>query len=433
MHYLVISFSHKNTDIKTREKLAFNSDEKLENFLELLTSYKNINEAIVLSTCNRVEIILNAKEVIETSDFVLGEVAKFSKLEINELTGRADIFEDNGAIHHLFMVASSLDSLVIGETQIAGQLKDAFNFSYVRGKCSQKLSRVMHYAFKCAAKVRNSTDISKNPVSVASSAVSKAKDILGGELGGYTALVIGAGEMSLLTIKHLINSGCNVILINRDLEKAKELADEFGESVRSEPFSKLPDFINRYRILFSATGAPHSIITKDMVEDRNFKRYWFDIAMPMDIDDIDREDIYIYRVDDLKDIVSKNLALREEQAKIAYSIIGEFTKDFFKWLQSLAIEPIIKEIRCEAKNIIEDIVKRDINKGHLPEDYEKNIKKTLENAFNKFLHSPTKKLKNISDEPISDSIVEAMKFVFDIDVEYKMLDNYKCEHNIERN
>ncbi len=428
MHYLLISFSHKNTDIKTREKLAFNSNEKLENFLNKLINYKSINEAIVLSTCNRVEIILSTKEVFNTTEFVITELSYYSKISKDELEGRADIFEDTGAIHHLFSVSSSLDSLVVGETQISGQLKDAFNFSYERKYCSQKLSRAMHYAFKCAASVRNSTDISKNPVSVASSAVAKAKDVLGGELGGYTGLVVGAGEMSQLTAKHLINSGCNVIFINRDLKKAQEIANELGSLVSVEPISKLKELINRYRLLFSATGAPHTVIYQDMVEEKSFKRHWFDIAVPMDIDDINGFDIDIYKVDDLQDIVNKNLALREEQARLAYSIVGRFSAEFFKWLQTLAVDPIIKELREQAKNSSQESLNKAIKKGYIDESQREAVTKILHSSFNKFLHSPTIKLKNISEEPIADSIVEAVKFIFDIDAEYKMLDSYKCEY-----
>ncbi len=428
MHYLLISFSHKNTDIKTREKLAFNNDEAKEEFLNTLITYSSINEVILLSTCNRVELILSVIEAINTTEFILEKLSNYSTIPKDELEGRADIFEDNGAIHHLFSVASSLDSLVIGETQISGQLKDAFNFSYEKKFCSQKLSRAMHYAFKCAASVRNSTDISKNSVSVASAAVAKAKDIFGGELGGYTGLVIGAGEMSILTAKHLINSGCNVILINRDLNKANEIVKELGNMASAEPYSKLKELINRYRLLFSATGAPHTIIYQDMIEPKSFQRYWFDIAVPMDIDDIVGFDIEIYRVDDLQEIVNKNLALREEQAKIAYSIIGRYSVEFFKWLQNLAVEPIIKEIRNQAKNSSIEVIEKAIKKGYIDENAKEAVLKIVHSSFNKFLHSPTVKLKNIAEEPIADSIIEAVKFVFDIDAEYKMLNNYKCEY-----
>ena len=148
----------------------------------------------------------------------------------------------------------------------------------------------------------------------------------------------------------------------------------------------------------------------------------------MDIDDINGFDIDIYRVDDLQDIVNKNLALREEQAKIAYSIIGRFSVEFFKWLQTLAIDPIIKALREQAQNSAKEALDKAIKKGYIDKDNEEAVMKILHSSFNKFLHSPTIKLKNISEEPIADSIVEAVKFIFDIDAEYKMLDSYKCEY-----
>jgi glutamyl-tRNA reductase len=206
MRYLTLSFTHKNTDIKVREKLALSDEEKSAKFQEELISHESINESIILSTCNRVEIILSVKSCDEVIDFVYEKLSNLSGISKEELEGRGDIYEDNGAIHHLFSVISSLDSLVIGETQIVGQLKDAYRFSFENGFCDQKLSRAMHHAFKCAAMVRSSTDISKNPISVSSVAVAKAKEIFG-NIGGFTAILVGAGEMSELAAKHLIGNG----------------------------------------------------------------------------------------------------------------------------------------------------------------------------------------------------------------------------------
>ncbi len=427
MKYLVISFSHKNTDIATREKLSFINSEQKEQFLRELLEHRYINEALILSTCNRIEIFASVKEIMESSNEIFRLLNKHSKLSIEELEGRADIFSETGAIHHIFAVASSLDSLVVGETQISGQLKDAFKFAFSLGFCGQKLSRVMHFAFKCSAEVRNVTDISKNPISVASTAVVKLKDILG-NIGGESALVVGAGEMSVLATKHLVNSGCNVILINRDLDKAKDVAKDLGELVSVEPFSKIKELINRYKILITATGAPHIVITKDMIENRNFKRYWFDLALPRDIEECECENIELFLIDDLKEIVMKNLSLREEQAQKAYSIVGRYTMEFFKWLDSLSIEPLIKEIRNQAKDASLKEVKRAISKGFIPKEYEENLIKVLHNAFNTFLHTPTKNIKNIADEPLADSILESLKVVFDISSDVKLLNKYKCEH-----
>ncbi len=428
MQYLVVSFSHKNTDLETREKLAL-SDENIRDLVykELINS-PVINELIILSTCNRVEIIASVKEPFKASGEIIEELSKISKINFDELEGRADIYEDNGAIHHIFSVASALDSLVIGETQISGQLKEAFKEAFEKGFASQKLARVMHFAFKCAREVRNSTDISKNPVSIASAAVAQAKDIFE-NLGGYTALVLGIGEMGRLAAKHLISNGCNVILIGRNFEKTKKIARDLGESAQAESVENLKSLINRYRLLFSATSSSEPVIAKDMVDKKEFKRYWFDMAVPRDIEEFSFENIEVFVVDDLKAIVNKSLALREAQAKEAYKIVGRYTKEFFKWLQTLSIEPIIKGIRARAKEASISEIKKAVKKGYLPKELEENVTKIVHNAFNKFLHKPTKNLKAIADDPSGDTIVESIKYIFDLNgEEYNHLNRYKCEY-----
>ena len=429
MHYLIISFTHKNTDIKIREKLSFSNEEKKRDFLEKLQDFKFVNESIVLSTCNRVEMIASVSNCDKTIEYMLSELSRVSGIDKDELESRADIYEDNGAIHHLFSVVSSLDSLVIGETQIVGQLKDAFKFSTDEGFCSQKLSRAMHHAFRCAASVRASTDISKNPISVSSVAVSKSKDILG-SIEDEVAILVGAGEMSTLAGKHLITAGAKVIVVNRSLEKAQELVQELGENATAEPFSDLKNLLNTHKLLFSATGAPHSVITEDMVETREFERYWFDIAVPRDID-CDIDDVNVFAVDDLEEIVAKNLSLREEQAKVAFSIVGRSTMEFFKWLQTLSIDPIIKELRDKAKECSQKEIKRSVKKGYIPEEYEETVEKILHCAFNSFLHTPTKKLKELAEKPESDTVVQSIQEIFEMDEDsIKKLNMYKCEYHM---
>ncbi len=437
MHYLTVSFSYKNTNIQMREKLAFNDEEVLNDFYMKLLSHESINEAIILSTCNRVEIMTSVKECERSLEHIFKELSKLTGVAIDELEGRGDVYEDTGAIHHLFSVVSSLDSLVIGETQIVGQVKKAFLHSYENRFCGQKLSRTMHHAFRCAALVRNSTDISKNPISISSVAVAKAKEIFGGSLGGYSAIVVGAGEMAELAAKHLANAGVNLIIINRSLQKAKELAERIESDVNIEvqPFSDLKKFINRYRLLFSATGAPHTVITKDMVERVDFERHWFDIAVPRDIEDCNCENVNIYAVDDLEDIVNKNKAIREEQAKRAYSIVGKATRDFYKWLQTLAVDPMIKEIRKKAKECYLKELERAVKKGYLPSEYRKQVEKILQQSFNTFLHEPTINLKKIADNPKADTIVQSMQYLFSLNEDSgveKRLDVYKCEYQIEK-
>ena len=428
MRYLVVSFSHKNSDIATREKLSLNQEDVRIKVYEELSQNSVINELIILSTCNRVEIIASVKDAFKATDAILNELSKISQISVDELEGRADIYEDNGAIHHIFSVASALDSLVIGETQIAGQLKMAFKESFERGFSSVKLSRVMHFAFKCAAEVRNSTEVSKNPVSVASVAVALAKDILG-NLGGFTALVLGYGEMGKLAAKHLLSQGCNVVLIGRDRQRVKQVADELGEGVQIESVDNLKSLINRYRLLFSATSSKEPVIRKYMVEKRDFQRYWFDLAVPRDIEEFEFENIDKFAVDDLKDIVNKNLALREAQAKEAYKIVGRYTMEFFKWLQTLSIEPIIKAIREKARECSLAEIKKAIKKGYIPKEFEDEVTKTVHNAFNRFLHNPTKNLKKVADNPNGDTIIESINYIFDLkEDEFNQLNRYRCEY-----
>ncbi|MCI5969486.1 glutamyl-tRNA reductase [Helicobacter sp.] len=436
MEYYLLSYSHKNTDISTREKLSLDTkNPKTAKFLKDLVENKCITEAVILSTCNRIEFILNVQNTQQAEAFLLEKLSVLSGIAIESLKKRADSYENLSAIHHLFSVASSLDSLVVGETQIAGQLKNAFKFSYEIGCCGLYLSRAMHYAFRCAASVRNSTSISQNSVSVASTAVAKAKAILG-SLDGKEALVIGAGEMSAICAKHLVSANCAVVLMNRDLQNAENVCKSVLEvnpyaKIRAESFKDVGKYINTISLLFSATGAPHTIITADMVEQKDSKRYWFDLAMPRDIaPNIAKEhrNVQIFAVDDLEDIVRKNLALREEQARIAYGIVGRSTQEFFSWLQTLNVEPLIKTIRTLAKDSALKELQKGITKGYLPKDYEKNIEKTLHNAFNVFLHDLTLNLKSVANTPKADSVVESLRFLFGWDSEDKMLESYKCEY-----
>lgn len=432
MYYMSISFTHKNTDICVREKLSFSNNESKKNFLENICHSKYISEGMVLSTCNRVEIFTRSLDHKKAEELILFQLSKLSGIDLQELTTRADIYEDEGAIHHLFSVASSLDSLVIGETQIVGQLRDAFIFAYENGFAKLNISRAMHYAFKCAANIRNSTNISKNPISVSSVAVAKAKEIFG-SLKDVNALVIGAGEMSRLAGKHLIASGAKVIVINRSLENAKDLADELGINASYDCISKLPQYINENKIIFSATGSQNAIITDKMIEDKDFDRYFFDIAVPRDIDITKSNKIHVFSVDDLDEIVKKNITLREEQARIAYALVGDMTNEFFKWIKTLASTPIIKALRFKAKEIAEREIQKAIKKGYLKHCDEEEAKKLIHQVFKAFLHTPSVNLKELGDKIEADAIIRSTQYIFDIKDKFEEFNFYKCEFEWEKN
>ncbi|MBR2148761.1 MAG: glutamyl-tRNA reductase, partial [Campylobacter sp.] len=363
MHYISISFTHKNTDISIREKLSLSDESRKKEILRLLSANENIIESMVLSTCNRVEVFAYVSKINECVRHILNSISILTLVPYDALELRADIYEDDGAIHHLFAVASSLDSLVIGETQIAGQLKEAFKFAYDNGNCGDNISYAIHFGAKCASKIRAATTISKNPVSVSSVAVAKAKEIYG-NLGGMTAVVVGAGQMSALACKHLIASKVNVIIVNRDQNRAAQLQNELGELASIASWERLGELINRYQLIFSATGANMPVITDELIEMVEFNRYFFDIAVPRDIDISYYDNISVYAVDDLESIVKSNLNLREEQAGVAYAIVGEMTAEFFKWRSSQNSTPAIKALRFKARNIAQKEIEKAIKKGY---------------------------------------------------------------------
>ena len=424
MHYLLVSFSHHNSTLEIREKLALNSEPELHTYLSQMLNHPDINEAIIVSTCNRLEVLCSVKNVSNATEYIFALLSASSKISINELEGRADVFEDQGAMHHLFNVASSLDSMVVGETQIVGQLKDAYKFSAENEFCSQKLSRAMQYAFKCAAEVRNASSISSKPVSIASVAVAKAKKELE-NIEEAKALIIGAGEMSRLCAKHLSSAGCKCVVMNRTISKAQEIADECGSLVSVRDYNELDEAINEYDLVFTATGAPHAIISEDVIEDVPFVRHWFDMAIPRDIEDCDFHGLHIHRIDDLKNIVSENIALREDEAKLCYSIVGRYTIEFFEWLQSLSVEPFIKGIYEKAMMCARDETERVIEKGFIPKDYEAQALKMNEQVLKRFLHDMSQRMRQMSMNVESDSLMESMKYLFDHNE-----DKVKTENNM---
>jgi len=426
LEYLVISFTHKNTDIATREKIAFNNDLEKDSFLKNILLNDTINEAILLSTCNRIELLISTPKSKEAGKIAIDNFSRHSSLSSTELFHRADLYENESAIHHIFTVASSLDSLVVGETQIAGQLKDAFKFSIDKGFSEQKLSRVIHFAFKCAAKVRNATQLGSGSVSVASTAVAQAKQLYK-DRDGIKSLVIGAGEMSELACRHLLKYGFDVVICSRNTKKARVLAhsiisDGNGESyeasrIEVRPYSELEILLNSMELMVTATSAPYPIIKKEMLQETNIIRNWFDIALPRDIDNIDFKDVNIYSVDDLQCIVDENMALRASQAKEAYAIVGSMTTEFYNWLNTLSVEPVIKNLHLKSEEIIEKKLQNAIKKHFIRAEDQENIKKLCQTIMSEFLHQPTKKLKNVSNSHEGDIVLGTTQNLFGLQKE----------------
>ncbi len=486
MAYMSVSFTHKNTDITVREKLSFSNDVRKKEILRLLASNSAIEECLVLSTCNRVEIFTVVSDFDEAQKFVLLALSRVSGVSYDELAERADIYEDYGAIHHLFAVAASLDSLVVGETQIVGQLKDAYKFAMQNARAGAQIARAIDEALKCAALIRNQTEISKNPISVSSVAVAMAKDRLG-SLQGADAVVVGAGEMSELACKHLLASGANITILNRNLAGAQRLAASLlgensldakncadenpgtgknsdglnsgnvanfaGENpkddknsaacanssaqvqsrIKIDSLDNLKKYLNVNSLFFSATGSQEPIITDSLLEPKSFKRYFFDIAVPRDVELSQSEDVEVYSVDDLEEIVKKNLLLREEQAQIAYSIVAKCTNEFFKWLRATASTPIIKALRQSAKQVAELELAKALKKGYLKHSDAEEARKLIHQVFKAFLHAPTVNLKNLGDTDDEGGTVNALVEIFELQENYEKFLNQENEKKDKQN
>jgi len=235
------------------------------------------------------------------------------------------------------------------------------------------------------------------------------------------------------TQRVIINSGSVIVLKNMTEEIIENiskgvgvyLSEGFGEVLINPSFlDSKPFTLNKFEK--NKADVPVKI-TDNMVKETTFERHWFDLAIPRDIDVISDSSVHIYAVDDLQEIVNNNLALRQEQARKAYEIVGRYTEEFFKWLQSLMINPLIKEIRLQAKNAAIAEVERAVKKGFIPKETQENVEKLVLNAFNKFLHMPTKQLREVAEQPRADTIIEAMKYIFNADTDVKMMDQYKCE------
>ena len=415
MHYLIASWTHKNTDINLREKLALNDEGKKKEILRLVCANSNISEAMALSTCNRVEIIVCAKDTKKATKHIFNSLSLLSQVSTQILQYRATIYEDEGAVHHLFSVASSLDSLVVGENQIPGQLRDAFKFAYNSANVASGISNLIHFALKTAANVKNFTQISKNPVSISSVAVAKAKQIyeqINKSLNGANALVIGAGQMAGLVCRHLGANGLKVTLTNRTMQNAKDLAQNLGGFIKVEDFSRLNELVNSYELIFVATSACEAFIKDDIIKPCEFRRYIFDICVPRNVSISEQNGIEIYAVDDLDEIVRQNLELRQDQANEAYAIVRTGVMEFYKWIKAKNSAPAIKALRDKARQVCEQELKIALKKGYLKKSDEIEAKKLLHQAVKAFLHSPSVALKTFNDK----NALNALEKLFDIKI-----------------
>ena len=420
MKTVVIGLNHRTADVDLREKLAFNGP-KLEEGIRQIRELPGIRETVIVSTCNRVEIYLTVNDVGKAYEAIKDFFAGFFDIRKESLDKALYLHDDMHAVRHIFRVASSLDSMVVGEPQILGQLKEAFEFALERKTTGVLLNRLLKKAISVAKRVRTETKIAENAVSISFAAVELAKKIFT-DLAGKTFMLLGAGEMAELAAKHMMNNGVkDIVIANRTYETGCNLAREFnGRAIRFE------DYLNELvhaDILICSTGAQNYVLMKNqmqnvMKERKNRPVFLIDISVPRNIDPgiNDLDNVYLYDVDDLRGVVDTNILERQKEAKKAEDIIAEEIETFKKWLSSLDSVPTVIALREKAEAIRKEELEKLMNRlSEIGEKDKKAIEGMASSIVNKLIHPPTVALKEDSED--KDVLIATIKRLYGLNGE----------------
>jgi glutamyl-tRNA reductase len=420
MDILVIGLNHKTATVEIREKVAFDGP-KLEEAVHILKATPSVKENIVLSTCNRVEIYAGVEDPDEATENIKQFLAGFHNVQRGPLDKALYLHSGPKAVRHIFRVASSLDSMVVGEPQILGQLKDAYDFALKNKSTGVYLNKLMKKSVSVAKRIRTETKIAESAVSISFAAVELAKKIFD-DLATKSFMLMGAGEMAELAAKHMMNSGVkDVYITNRTYERAEELAQEFDGKVI--PFENFIDELIHTDIVICSTGAPDYVLRKEHVQRimkarKQRQMFIIDIAVPRNIDPEinDLDNVYLYSVDDLQGVVDTNIEERSREAEKAERIVAAEVQSFLKWQESLIAVPTIVAIREKAEAIRKDELEKMLRKlGPVEESTIKAIEQLTNSIMNKLIHPPTAALKSEQDD--RDIMVDMAKRLFKLEAE----------------
>ena len=411
MNIGVIGINHNLAPINIRESVSFTDVQKIEAINYFLD--RDIDEVVILSTCNRSEIYIQAKNIDEKIKFLEDSYERFFNV--------ADIKEylfskkNTSAVEHLFKVASGLDSIVLGEDQILGQVKDAHDFSMQLGSSKKIFNKLFREAINVAKDIKNTTKISHQPLSISYIGVKFIQSKIG-KLEGKKALLIGMGKMNKLTIKYLKEEKLDTIYVsNRNHGKIMELESKFKNiiPIRYEDRYKV---MNDIDIVISATSSPHMVIRYDEMPKIQKKILMMDIALPRDIDPkINKlENIEIYDIDNLKDIQDKNDNKRKELAKIGSKMISEKIIEFIEWIDSIKIDPTIESLNDKCLEIREDTLDYIYRKTNLDNRDKKIIDKMLTSALKRLIREPIINLKQIKDKGKREEYIKLIEELFEL-------------------
>ncbi|MBF0200551.1 MAG: glutamyl-tRNA reductase [Desulfamplus sp.] len=414
----LIGINHKTAPVALRETLAFN-DEEIPRTLAELKKRGHTKEVLIFSTCNRMEILFTAAHddsVESVMDFLL----QSRNISRERLGNALYIHRKDQAVQHLFRVASSLDSMIVGEPQILGQVKSAYRRAVESRSSGVILNRLMHKAFSIAKKVRRETGIGDSAVSISYAAIELANKIFS-DLEKRSVMLLGAGEMAELAIEHLISHGVKKIVVaNRTLKNAVALAQRFdGEAIA---FEERFHALKKVDIIVSSTGSPDYVINHshvaDSLRERKYRPLFFiDIAVPRDIDpeihNIDN--IYLYDIDDLKGVVNDNIEERKKEALKAERLVEEAVIKFQAWLENLDLVPTIVAIRSKIEAITEMEANRTLHTLHLQPHEEEAIRRMLQSITSKVMHDPIRFLKNTGCHRDDSFYISVARHLFNLD------------------
>ena len=421
MYLVTVGLNHKTAPVEVREKLSF-SEDNIPKHLDKLTSHNIIRGCIILSTCNRTEVYAAVLDVDKGLTKIREHLAKCCNLELSKVMNYLYTYTLYDVITHLFRVASGLDSMVLGETQILGQVKTAYQAACEYGSTNRVLNTLFQQAIAVGKKVRTDTQIDRNAVSISYAAVELAKQLFGG-LDGKSILVVGAGKMSELTAKHLVSNGVSDVLVaNRSFDKAVALAEVFGGKAIN--YGELFDYMAGVDIVISATAAPHCVIEKPDMEKvmsrRNGKKlFLIDIAVPRDIDPQvnEVEGVSLHDIDDLQNVIDNNLEHRKKEAVKAEKIIEAEINEFWKWLSTQFVTPTVAALKKRAEEIRQKEMTRAFNRlGNITEREKKVISSMANSIVNQLLHDPVLQLKKYALTQQGHLYTEILQNLFNLDV-----------------
>ncbi len=416
MNLQLIGVNHKSAPVEVRERLAI-PESRLPQALKRLAEHPGVEEGLILCTCNRVELLTNTRN---GSADLRGFLREYFQLDPSQLEQHLYEYREQDAVRHLFRVTSSLDSMVVGEPQILGQVKEAYATARAVGAVHSQLDQLLTRAFAVAKRVRTETAVGSSAVSVASVAVELAQKIFG-SLHGKHVYLVGAGKMSELAARHLLAHGAaSIFVANRTYDRAIRLAQKFnGQAIE---FQRLYDTCDRGDIVITSTGAPHAIFRREHGEQflarrKNRPMFFIDIAVPRDVDpEMNKLDgIFVYDIDDLQQAVAAHVSDRKKEAERAEAIVSSEVERFQQRLQTLDVVPTIVSLQDHLETIRQAEIDRVRGRlGAMTPEQELAIETLTRGIVNKIMHTPISTLKTAARESEATTVVEIVRRLFNL-------------------